>query len=77
MIAFLSLLFVLMVIYVCTSTNYAAEGFNPMNTSPSHKINLPLDAIPRAIPSTTPAACSNQLPVKPYSLPGEIPIAPY
>ena len=80
MIAFLSLLFVLMVIYVCTSTNYAAEGFNPMNTSPSHKINLPLDAIPRATPSppsTTPAACSNQLPVKPYSLPGEIPIAPY
>ncbi len=51
-----------------------------MNTSPSHKINLPLDAIPRSTPSppsTTPAACSNQLPVKPYSLPGEIPIAPY
>jgi hypothetical protein len=78
MIAFLSLLFVLMVIYLCTSTTAIAEGFNPMNTSPSHKINLPLDAIPRAIPpSTTPAACSNQLLVKPYSLPGEIPIAPY
>ena len=77
MIAFLSLLFVLMVIYLCTSTNNTAEGFNPVNTSPSHKINLPLDAIPRATPSTTPAACSNQLPVKPYSLPGEIPIAPY
>ena len=79
MIAFLSLLFVLIVIYLCTSTS-ATEGFNPMNTSPSHKINLPLDAIPRATPSppsTTPAACSNQLPVKPYSLPGEIPIAPY
>jgi hypothetical protein len=77
MIAFLLLLFVLMVIYLCTSTTATAEGFNPMNTSPSHKINLPLDAIPRSIPSTTPAACSNQLPVKPYSLPGEIPIAPY
>lgn len=78
MIAFLLLLFVLMVIYLCTSTAATAEGFNPMNTSPSHKINLPMDVIPRAIPpSTTPAACSNQLPVKPYSLPGEIPIAPY
>ena len=78
MIAFLVLLFVLIVIYFFTSSANASEGFNPMNTSPSHKINLPLDAIPRAIPSLpSPANCSKELPVKPYSLPGEIPLAPY
>lgn len=43
MIAFLALLFVLLVIYALTKTK---EGFNPMNTSPEHRINIPVNEIP-------------------------------
>ena len=49
MIAFLALLFVLLVIYALTKTK---EGFNPMNTSPEHRINIPVNEIP---PMLTPA----------------------
>ena len=67
MIAFFLLLFLLLTIYLVTSDEIK-EGFNPVDHSPEHKINLPQDI---------PARCSNELPVKPYQLPGEIPIAPY
>jgi len=43
MIAFLALLFILLVIYALTKTK---EGFNPMNTSPEHQINIPVNEIP-------------------------------
>lgn len=43
MIAFLALLFILLVIYALTKTK---EGFNPMNTSPEHRINIPVNKIP-------------------------------
>jgi hypothetical protein len=48
MIAFLALLFVLLVIYGLIQTK---EGFNPMNTSPEHQINIPVNKIPSMLPS--------------------------
>ena len=48
MIAFLALLFVLLVIYAMTKTK---EGFNPMNTSPEHRINIPVNEIPSMLHS--------------------------
>ena len=49
MFAFLLLLFVLLVIYSLTESK--KEGFNPMNTSPSHVINIPVNKIPSMLPS--------------------------
>ena len=54
MIAFLALLFVLLVIYAMTKTK---EGFNPMNTSPEHRINIPVNEIPAMLaPASSTAA---------------------
>jgi hypothetical protein len=55
MIAFLALLFVLLVIYALTKTK---EGFNPMNTSPEHRINIPVNEIPSMLQSP-PASDAN------------------
>ena len=67
MFAFLAVLFVLMVIYFFTEQRQK-EGFNPVNTCPSHKIN-----IPQIIPPT-PALNPS---VNPSDLPGKLPVAPY
>ena len=55
MIAFLALLFVLLVIYALTKTK---EGFNPMNTSPEHRINIPVNEIPPML-NSPPATSAN------------------
>lgn len=76
MFAFLALLFVLIVIYFFTSAPGYKEGFDPMNTSPSHKVNIPVNIIPPAIPAP-PARNISDSNVKPSDLPGQLPIAPY
>ena len=76
MFAFLALLFVLIVIYFFTSANERKEGFNPVNTSPSHKVNIPVNVIPPAIPPP-PARNIDDSHVEPSDLPGQLPIAPY
>ena len=55
MIAFLALLFILLVIYALTKTK---EGFNPMNTSPEHRINIPVNKIPSMLAPASSAAAS-------------------
>ena len=92
MIAFLALLFILLVIYSLTKTK---EGFNPMNTSPEHRINIPVSEIPsmlapasdtKSVGNTVsePATNGSIFPgcdVKPSTwpgmLPGPLPTAPY
>ena len=79
MFAFIALLFVLIVIYFFTSANEikeSKEGFNPVNTSPSHKVNIPINVIPSAIPPP-PARNVDDSNVKPSDLPGQLPVAPY
>lgn len=76
MFAFLALLFVLIVIYTFTSTRKETEGFNPVNTSPSHKVNIPMNIIPPAI-APPPARSVEDSNVKPANLPGQLPVAPY
>jgi hypothetical protein len=76
MFAFLALLFVLIVIYFFTSATGYKEGFNPVNTSPSHKVNIPINVIPPAIPPP-PARNVNDSNVQPSDLPGQLPVAPY
>ena len=80
MFAFLALLFGLIVIYFFTSesneSNVTKEGFNPVNTSPSHKVNIPVNIIPPAIPPP-PARSIDDSNVQPSDLPGHLPIAPY
>jgi hypothetical protein len=76
MFAFLALLFVLIVIFFFTSANETKEGFNPVNTSPSHKVNIPVNIIPPSIPPP-PARNVNDTNVKPADLPGSLPVAPY
>jgi len=76
MFAFLALLFVLIVIYFFTSPTDKKEGFNPVNTSPSHTVNIPVNVIPPAIPPP-PARSINDSNVLPSDLPGQLPIAPY
>lgn len=49
MFAFLLLLFILLVVYSFTTAT--KEGFNPMNTSPSHEVNIPVNQIPSMLPS--------------------------
>ena len=89
MFAFLLLLFVLLVIYSFTTAT--KEGFNPMNTSPSHEVNIPVNQIPSMLPSppasmkvsntvSTPAqngSIFNNSSVEPSTLPGQLPHAPY
>jgi hypothetical protein len=76
MFAFLALLFVLIVIYHFTSSSKFREGFDPVNTSPSHKVNIPVNVIPPSIPPP-PARSIEDSNVKPSDLPGSLPIAPY
>jgi hypothetical protein len=76
MFAFLALLFGLIVIYFFTTSTGVKEGFNPMNTSPSHKVNIPINIIPSAIPPP-PARNIDDSNVQPSNLPGQLPIAPY
>lgn len=76
MFAFLALLFVLITIYFFTSSAGMKEGFNPVNTSPSHVVNIPINVIPPAIPAP-PARSVDDSNVKPSNLPGQLPIAPY
>jgi hypothetical protein len=89
MFAFLLLLFILLVIYSFTAAT--KEGFNPMNTSPSHVVNIPVNQIPSMLPSppasmkvsntvSTPAqngSIFSNCSVEPSTLPGQLPHAPY
>lgn len=93
MIAFLALLFILLVIYALTKTK---EGFNPMNTSPEHRINIPVNEVPSMLaPASDTTATVGNTVSKPASngsifpdcdvepstypgmLPGSLPTAPY
>ena len=76
MFAFLLLLFVLLVIYYFT---VSIEGFNPMNTSPSHVVNIPVSAIPAILPPATSGSSDSKLQdtVKPSDMPGQLPHAQY
>jgi hypothetical protein len=76
MFAFLALLFVLIVIYFFTSASERKEGFDPVNTSPSHKVNIPINIIPPSV-APPPARSINDSNVQPANLPGQLPIAPY
>ena len=76
MFAFLALLFILIVIYLFFTTKAVKEGFDPVNTSPSHKVNIPINVIPPVIPPP-PARSIDDSNVKPANLPGQLPIAPY
>ena len=76
MFAFLALLFVLIVIYLFTSASERKEGFDPVNTSPSHKVNIPINIIPPPV-APPPARSINDSNVQPANLPGQLPIAPY
>jgi hypothetical protein len=73
MFAFLALLFVLIVIFFFTGQK---EGFNPVNTSPSHKVNIPVNVIPPTIPPP-PVRNVDDSNVRPSDLPGKLPVAPY
>lgn len=75
MFAFLALLFGLVVIYFFTSSS-SKEGFDTFSTPPSHKVNIPVNIIPSAIPPP-PARSINDSNVKPADLPNQLPIAPY
>ena len=76
MFAFLLLLFVLLVIYYFTVSN---EGFNPMNTSPSHVVNIPVPAIPAVLSPATSDLSSGKIQdtVKPSDMPGQLPHSQY
>lgn len=76
MFAFLALLFVLIVIYFYTSPHDTKEGFNPVNTSPSHKVNIPVNIIPPVNPPP-PVRNVDESNVSPFTLPGQLPVAPY
>jgi hypothetical protein len=76
MFAFLLLLFVLLVIYYFTVSN---EGFNPMNTSPSHVVNIPVSAIPAVLSPATSDLSGGKIQdtVKPSDMPGQLPHSQY
>jgi len=74
MFAFLSLLFVLLVIYFFTTIHGTKEGFDPMGNPPEHKILIPSTKIPVSIP---PANATKEPNVKAHELPGQLPVAPY
>jgi hypothetical protein len=69
MFAFLSLLFVLIVIFLFTVPH--ADGFKNMTAATPSEVTIP--AVPSA-PSPDPKEDS---PVSPHTLPGELPVAPY
>ncbi len=72
MFAFFILLFVLIVIYYFISTDLVNEGFNPVNTSPSHVVNVPVNAVP-----SPPVDIIDKSNVQPSTIPGQLPVAPY
>jgi hypothetical protein len=74
MFAFLSLLFVLLVIYFFTTINGTNEGFDPLGNPPEHKVLIPSSKIPVSIP---PANATKEANVKAHELPGQLPVAPY
>jgi hypothetical protein len=76
MFAFLALLFVLIAIYFFTSASKNSEGFDPVNTMPSHKVNIPVNIIPPSV-APPPARNVDDSNVQPSDLPGQLPIAPY
>jgi hypothetical protein len=76
MFAFFALLFVLITVYFFTSLNTTKEGFDPMNTSPQHKVNIPVNIIPPSV-APPPARSINDSNVQPADLPGQLPVAPY
>lgn len=53
------------------TTTDVKEGFNPVNTAPSHTVQIPVNKIPKV----TPALTSDD--VSPHTLPGQLPVAPY
>jgi len=67
MLAFSVVLFVLLFVFYFTSTS---EGFDPMNKAPSHKVTIPA-------PVPTKSAIGSNNEVEPYTLPGQLPVAPY
>ena len=73
MLAFITILLVLMVIYLLTSVR---EGFDTFSKPPDHKVNIPFNVIPAAIPPP-PARNMDELSAKPADIPGSLPIAPY
>lgn len=76
MFAFLALLFVLIAIYFFTTSSGVNEGFDPVNTSPSHKVNIPVNIIPPVVPAP-PVRSVDDSNVEPSNLPGQLPVAPY
>jgi hypothetical protein len=76
MFAFLLLLFVLLVTYYFTVSN---EGFNPMNTSPSHVVNIPVPKIPAVLSPATGNLSGGKIQdtVKPSDMPGQLPHSQY
>jgi hypothetical protein len=76
MFAFLALLFILIVIYFLTTANGTKEGFDPVNTSPSHKVKIPINIVPPSV-APPPARSIDDKNVQPAELPGQLPVAPY
>ena len=76
MFAFLLLLFVLLVTYYFTVSN---EGFDPMNTSPSHVVNIPVPKIPAVLSPATSGLSGGKIQdtVKPSDMPGQLPHSQY
>ncbi len=73
MFAFLSLLFVLLVIFAITTAKHA-EGFE----SPSHTVQLPIVPSPTSLTAPAKEAKATQdAPSVPATLPGALPSAPY
>ena len=66
MFAFAVLLFVVLFVYYFTSSK---EGFNPVNTQPSHKVTIPTPVLGNKNDSA--------INVEPSTLPGQLPVAPY
>jgi hypothetical protein len=68
MFAFAVLLFVVLFIYYFTSSK---EGFDPVNTQPSHKVTMPVPVLEKTSKDTI------KKEVEPSTLPGQLPVAPY
>ena len=73
MFAFLVVLFLLLVIYGVTSTLH--EGFEVDPSS--HKVIIPTKRFNIPSPDTDPSRAADISKVKPSSLPGSLPVAPY
>jgi hypothetical protein len=81
MIAFLAILFILVVIYALTKENFikadkSKEGFDTYSSPPDHKVNIPVNVIPPQIPPP-PARNMSESNAQPHDQIGDLPIAPY